>query len=192
MALEDIFRALEEQADRDVEATLAEARAHAEAIREEAAREAAEVRDNKIAEAERAARSRSSQSLNSVRLEARKTLAAVKERAVHDVFDRVLEEFGNVRSRSDYPQIFRSLVAEALEGVDGEFELLVDPVDEQLAHEVLREHGLSAQVKTEINTAGGVVVVTENGRVMRRNTLEARLDKLRGLAQAEVAEILFA
>ena len=32
MALEDIFRALEEQADADVEAVLAEARAHATAI----------------------------------------------------------------------------------------------------------------------------------------------------------------
>jgi hypothetical protein len=35
-------------------------------------------------------------------------------------------------------------------------------------------------------------VSTDGGSVMRRNTLEDRLDKLRGLAQADVAEIVFA
>jgi vacuolar-type H+-ATPase subunit E/Vma4 len=191
MALEDIFRALEEQANRDVEVALAEARAHAKAIRDEAEREAATTRANRILEAERAAKSRSAQSINSVRLEGRKALAAVKDRAVQRVFDDASASLNDIRSNADYPSVFRALADEALEGVQGEFEIWVDEADVSLAREVLSERGLSASVRPEISASGGLVVVTGGGRVIRRNTLQDRLDKLRGVAQPEVAEILF-
>ncbi|HSK46412.1 MAG TPA: V-type ATP synthase subunit E [Coriobacteriia bacterium] len=192
MALDDIFRALEEQADRDIEAVLEEARAHAAAIREEAKREADTSRDTRIADAERVAKSRSAQDLNSVRLEARKRVAAVKERAVREVFDSAREQLGSVRAGSDYPSVFRSLADEALAGVEPGFEMLVDPSDSELARAFVAEKGLVGEVKPELSSAGGVVIVTQGGSVLKRNTLEDRLDKLRGLAQADVAEIVFA
>jgi vacuolar-type H+-ATPase subunit E/Vma4 len=192
MALEDIFRALEEQADRDIDVVLKEARAHASAIHEEAEREATSVREHRVAEAERVARARSSQDLNTVRLEARKRVAAVKERAVRETFDAAQASLAGVRGRADYPDIFRALVAEALAGVDAEFSLLVDPADAELARAALSERGVSAEVRPELSSAGGVVVSLQGGEITRRNTLEDRLDKLRSLAQADVAEILFA
>jgi len=192
MALEDIFRALEEQADRDVEAVLAEARAHATAIREEAEREAAFARENRVADAERTAKARSAQDLNSARLDARKRVAAVKERAVRQVFDDALSSLGTIRARADYASVFRALIDEAIEGVEGEYELLVDPADAELARQIVAEKGLSVAVKPEISSAGGVVVSLQSGSVTRRNTFEDRLDKLRGLAQADVAGLLFA
>lgn len=191
MALEDIFRALEEQADRDVEAVLEEARAHAAVILEEAEREAKTAREHRVAEAERMAQARSSQDLNSVRLEARKRIAGVKERAVRQAFEEALAALGSVRGRADYPQVFRALADEAVGGLADQFELLVDPADAELARAYLAERGITSEVRPEISTAGGVVVSTRGGSVLRRNTLEDRLDKLRGLAQADVAEILF-
>ena len=126
------------------------------------------------------------------RREARKHVAAGKERAIRDVFDAALTGLAGVRARSDYPAIFRALADEALAGVEGEFELLVDAADVDLARQYLGERGAVADVKTDISTTGGLIVVTERGTVLRRNTLEDRLDKLRGLAQADVAEIIFA
>lgn len=192
MALEDIFRALEEQADKDVQAVLAEARAHASAIKEEATKEAASAKEARVADAERIARSKSSQSLNSVRLEARKKIAAVKDRAVRQVFDQSVEALRSIRSRSDYPQVFAALAREAVDGVEGAYEIWVDPADLDLAKKVLAGEGISAEVKGEASTVGGLVVVMDGGRVMRRNTLEDRLTKFRGIAQADVAEIVFA
>jgi V/A-type H+-transporting ATPase subunit E len=191
MALEDIFRALEEQADKDSEAVLVEARAHAASIVEEAELAASKSRAAHVEAAEKLARSRSAQDLNSVRLDARKQMAGVKERAVNDAFEAALVEVANVRARADYPQSFRALATEALTGVEGEFDVLVDPADVDLARTVLAEHGVSAEVRPDLSTAGGLVISLDDGRVMRRNTLEDRLDKLRSLAQAEVAEILF-
>ena len=192
MALEDIFRALEEQADSDIEAVLREARAHAAAILEEATREADATREARIADAERAATMRSAQDLNQARLEARKKVAAVKEVAVREVFDDARAALSNVRERPEYDQMFRDLAEEALAGISGDFEVLVDPADVSRAEAFLAAKGLSAPVKGELHSAGGLVIVTGSGTVSRRNTLEDRLEKLRGLAQADVAEIVFA
>jgi len=191
MGLEDIFRALEEQAAKDSEGVLEEARAHAASITDEAEHEAARARDHHVSEAERSARSRSAQELNSAKLEARKKIAAVKERAVTKAFDEALGELSKVRGDASYATAFAKLADEALEGVDGEFSVLVDPADVGLATTFLADKGIDAEVRGDLVTAGGLVVSTESGRVMRRNTLEDRLDKLRGLAQADVAEILF-
>lgn len=191
MALEDIFRALEEQADKDSEAVLVEARAHAAAIVEEAELAASKSREAHIEAAGKAVRSRNAQDLNSVRLDARKQMAGVKERAVNDVFEAALAELAAVRARPDYPQSFRNLADEALSGVEGDFDVLVDPADADLARAVLAERGVDATVRPDLSTTGGLVIALEGGRIMRRNTLEDRLEKLAGRAQAEVAEILF-
>jgi len=191
MGLEDIFRALEEQAERDSEAVLAEARAHSDALIGEAEAAATRARDAHVAEAEKAARSRSAQDLNSVKLEARKQQASVKERAVREVFDDALSVLSRAREDAGYPQAFKALAEEALAGAEGDFEVLVDPADVELSTSVLAELGVRAPVRPDLCTAGGLAIAFDGGRVMRRNTLEDRLDKLRGLAQAEVAEILF-
>jgi len=191
MGLEDIFRALEEQAAKDSEAVLVEARSHAAAIVQEAEHEASRARDSHVADAERVARTRSAQDLNSAKLDARKRLAAVKERAVSDVFDRAMDALADARHKSDYPASFRRLADEALDGVSGDYAVLVDPADVDMAKAVLGDMGVTVEVRGDLSTAGGLVVSTEGGRVMIRNTLEDRLEKLRGLAQADVAEILF-
>lgn len=192
MALEDIFRALEEQADRDVVAVLEEARAHAAVILEEAERDAKRTRDTRIAEAERIAVARSSQDLNVARLDARKAISHIKDRAVGEVFDAARKSLAGVRQRPDYDRLFLALAEEALRGLTGDFEVLVDPADEDRMRALLAEKGITAQVKPDLESAGGVVVAMNKGTVMRRNTLEDRLEKLSTLAQVDVAEIVFA
>jgi len=46
-------------------------------------------------------------------------------------------------------------------------------------------------VEPTLETEGGLVVEASEGRVIRRNTLEDRLDRSRQLIQAEVAKVLF-
>lgn len=191
MAIEDIFRALEEQADRDVEAVLGEARQHADAILDEAKRDADRTHEQRVAEAERIAKIRSAQGLNHARLEARKRVAAAKERAVSDAFTEARARLATVRGRDDYPTLFRALLSEALEGVTGEFEVVVDPADQGLASKVLADLGVQAAVRADTPMSGGVILSSRGDRVLRRNTLEDRLEKFEGIAQADVAEILF-
>ncbi|MDY0087660.1 MAG: V-type ATP synthase subunit E [Coriobacteriia bacterium] len=191
MALEDIFRALDEQADKDVEDILATARAQAEAIEADAEEQAAEVCSASVERTESAMRLKAAKQINAARLEGKKRMASVKEAAVSEAFDKATAALASVRTRPDYPVIFKVLVQEALAGVSGDQVLLVDPADEALARQVLGELGVRAEVKADLSTSGGVTVLTGNSRIMRRNTFDDRLEKVRHSIQSEVAEILF-
>lgn len=191
MALEDIFKALEHQAQRDMDDVLAEARARAAGLIAEAELEAQSVSVRYAADAEVGARSRAMQELNSARLEARRKLAGVRQSAVGDAFDEARTGLETIRGAKTYGALFERLLDEALEGVEGEFEVWVDPRDEELARAALRARGVDARVKTDLSSSGGVIVVLHGGRILRRNTVEDRFEKYAGIGQAEVAEILF-
>lgn len=191
MALEDIFKALETQARHDVDGVLAEARERAAAILGEAETQAAAIREKHASDAEHAAGLSAMQELNAAKLEARRRLSGVRQGAVSEAFARARVALKDVRGTDAYPGLLARLIEEALEGVDGERAVLVDPRDEELAKRILAERGEDpALVRADIDTAGGVIVETRNGRVSRRNTLEDRLEKYTASAQSAVAEAL--
>ncbi|MBE0417060.1 MAG: V-type ATP synthase subunit E [Coriobacteriia bacterium] len=191
MALEDIFRALDEQADKECEDILAIARAQAEAIEADAEEQAAGICSACVENTESVMQRKAAKQTNAARLEAKKKVASVKEAAVSDAFDKAADRLVSARTLPTYPDVFKALVSEAIAGVSDEMALMVDPADEELARKVLTEMGVDAEVRAELSTSGGVAVLTGNGRIMRRNTLEDRLDKVRHSIQSEVAEILF-
>ena len=191
MALEDIFRALDEQADKECEDIVATARAQAEAIVADAEEQAAGICTACVEHTESAMQRKSAKQINAARLEGKKKVASVKEAAVRDAFDKAADELASIRSRDTYPGVFKSLVSEAVAGVSGDMALLVDPADEALARRTLEELGIDAAVKAELSTRGGVAVLTGTGRIMRRNTFEDRLEKVSHSIQSDVAEILF-
>jgi vacuolar-type H+-ATPase subunit E/Vma4 len=191
MALEDIFQALEDQADKEIEEILQDARDQADAIEEDARDEAAAIHKRLVSEMERTTKSEGTRTTNAARLDSKKQIAAIKQQAVADTFDAALRELETERSSDGYPTVFRSLAEEAVEGLDGDMEVQVDPADVALAERTFSDMGLSPTIKGELPTAGGLVVLTRGGKVMRRNTFEERLDKVRQLIQADVAEILF-
>ncbi len=191
MALDDIFRALEDQASQECDLILQVARDQAESIAEDALDQAQAIRTSRVDEAERTTRHKASQSINHARLESKKRVAAVKEAAVSASFDSALEALDSVRAQSAYPAIFKALAAEAALGMEGTLEVWVDPADEALAKSAIADLGLDASVRPEWQTRGGLVITINDGRIMRRNTIEDRLEKVRLMAQADVAEILF-
>lgn len=190
MAIEDIFKALDEQARRECDDLLAVAEGQAASIMEEARREADRLTQAKVGAAGEAAAVKASKTLNAGRLDARKRLAGVRDAAVVRVFDDTLVTLRSFRSAPQYSAVFNALAEEALAGVEGPCELVVDPADAGLARDVAASHGGACTVSTGITSVGGVVVDAAGGRVVRSNSLESRLEKARGLIQARVAEIL--
>ncbi len=191
MALEDIFRALDQQADDECEQLLQEARDHADVIAADAEEQAESTRAAHVAEVERVTRARASQNVNAARLEARKRVAAVKQRAVEHAFERAGAMLKDVRASDRYPRVFDALAKETLAGVTGDVTVQVDPADADLARSTLSQMGTGGDMSTDLSTAGGLAVVLSGGRIVRRNTLEDRLAKVRELDQAAVAERIF-
>jgi vacuolar-type H+-ATPase subunit E/Vma4 len=189
MAIEDIFRALEEQADAEVAEILRVAQLQADAIGQEASDEADRITESRVGAAAEAAGSRAGKSVNAAKLKARRNLAAAREEAVSKVFDVARERLASMQGSSDYETVFAALLKEAA-GVEGEFEILVAPADVALGEKAAKSLGLTAAVVASPEVANGVVVSFEGGRIVRKNTFDSRLGKVRGLAQAHVAQVL--
>ena len=190
MAIEDIFRALDEQADAEVAEILRVAKAQAKAIEKEAREEADRITASRVAAAEESIRARTNKTLNAARLEAKRNLAAVRENAVDRVFADAATQLASTRGTADYAVVFKALAEEALAGVDGPCEIHVVADDADLAAKVVKDLGVTCSVVPGLDSIGGLTVTYDGGRVVRQNTFEGRLAKVRSLASAKVAEVL--
>jgi vacuolar-type H+-ATPase subunit E/Vma4 len=192
MAIEDIFRALEEQADRDCREILESAKTTAKSLEADAKAEAETIKAEKVAAADASVRTKASQIVNAAKLANMKEMAAAKDRGIASVYEGALGKLAALRGSAEYDKLFKALTEEALSAVTSkDVAVKVDPADKALAESTLKGIGVSAVVDVSISTAGGLVVLTSGGRIRRRNTLEDRLGKVRTTRQAEVAEILF-
>lgn len=191
MAIEDILRALEEQAKTDIDAVLHEAREHATLIETQATAEASAIHDGFVKQVERNATSKASKLVNAARLEAKMTVSSARGDGLEDVFKLAQQQLGKLRDRAGYDAVFQALLKEALEGLTGDVIVHVDPADEARASGAASTSG-KVTVVADLTTAAGVVVEANGGRVIRRNTAEDRLERARQQVQAEVAKVLFA
>jgi len=207
MAIEDILGTLEEQAATEIEAILADARARARAIEDAAREEAARSTAARIARAEEAARGTATAELGHARMRERNAAAADESATVTRAFAMAEERLAAVRTGPAYPSVFAALAAEALDGVEGPCEVRVAPEDVLLAERAVRDAGRGGvpdgrrgadgaaapprvSVAPTLATSGGVAVACADGRVLRLNTFESRLDKLRRVAVNDVAQVL--
>jgi vacuolar-type H+-ATPase subunit E/Vma4 len=191
MALQDIVRALDEQADAECRETLDNAKLQAKAVTTEAKEEAERIRQRKVGDAEARVKTKVAQITNAAKLENKRDVAALKDRAISSVFDDATRALGALRGSDRYEALLRDLAREAFESVEGAVDVAVDPRDEKLATKVLMDMGVDFTLTTGLESAGGLVVITGAGRISRRNTFEDRLSKVHHIAQSQVAEILF-
>ncbi|MBN1193175.1 MAG: V-type ATP synthase subunit E [Coriobacteriia bacterium] len=190
MAIEDIFRALEEQADSEVNQILHTATVQADAVEHEARDEADRITQGRIQVAEDAVRVKAAKAVNAARLEVRRNLAEVRDKALDSVFAEAAEHLSKMRGTAEYERVFGELAKEALKGLDGMCEIQVASADEALAKKVVGGLGVEFTVSPTLDTIGGLVVSAHEGRVVRRNTFESRLLKVRSVAGSSITEVL--
>ena len=117
-------------------------------------------------------------------------VSTAKGDGVSSVFETAQQQLPSLRD-AGYDQLFAALAAEALAGLDGEVVVRVASQDADHAAKAVAVSGLPAQVDASLATAGGLVVEAYGGRVIRRNTLENRLERVVQYKQADVAKVLF-
>jgi vacuolar-type H+-ATPase subunit E/Vma4 len=190
MAINDILSTLDDQAQADCEAIVTEAREHAKLIVEEAERQAQQIHDTFVNQVERVAKLNASKQVNAARLESKMTVSSVKGDGLTSVFDQAETQLFSARD-AGYDALFAALAAEALSGVGGSVTIRVTAKDTGLAQKAASDAGLEADVVADLDSAGGLIVETGGGKIIRRNTLEDRLDRARQFVRADVATVLF-
>jgi vacuolar-type H+-ATPase subunit E/Vma4 len=171
-------------------AIVGEAREHAKLIVEEAERQAQQIHDTFVNQVERVAKLNASKQVNAARLESKMMVSSVKGDGLTSVFDQAETQLFSARD-AGYDALFAALAAEALSGVSGSVTIRVTAKDTELAHKAALDAGIEAEVVADLDSAGGLVVETGGGKIIRRNTLEDRLDRARQFVRADVATVLF-
>jgi V/A-type H+/Na+-transporting ATPase subunit E len=163
---------LEAQTNRLVREIHAEAEAQVRAIQQE-------TRDAALAEAS-AERARI---LHQARLEVLHDQGGVREALIQATLDQVRGWLRNLRVAESYPYILRRLADESLKEIADftnlmqEIHLDADPRDQDILSDIVSGLGLKIKVNYSLDSWGGLIARSEDGRIVVINTLESRLDR---------------
>jgi V/A-type H+/Na+-transporting ATPase subunit E len=185
MALDDLLRAIETEADADRAHAAEEAAAAAARIVEDARRDA-DALETELADAGAAeGRAAAARERALARLDAAATIRSAREEAFVSLISGIRAGLAAVRETSAYPELFHALVAESRAALPDAGVLRVDPRDAELAGGVAP--GL--RIEATLDTWGGVELVSDDGRTVR-DTLEERLTNAEPLLRERLAQRL--
>jgi vacuolar-type H+-ATPase subunit E/Vma4 len=190
MAIDDILRALDEQAEADCREVVDQAKAEAEAILRDAREQAEAATAARLDRARAVVEPRAAQLLNSARLQNKRDIDAVRAAAIESVFDDAADKLGLLRQDPDeYSKLLKALLDEAMAGSEGDVLAVVDEADMALMAPLVTT--ATCTITRAETPQTGVTVLACEGKVARRNTLGDRLAAVRRSSASEVAEILF-
>jgi len=173
--LNDLLAAIEAEAKEERARLEAESRAQAEAILTEARREAAAVREEIPRPLEAEVNSEAERRTATARLEAAWLLREAREEAFGLLLAETNSGLAALRGEeAGYRAALRTLLREGLAALPGARSLRVDPRDEALAAELLKEPGVDLTVDPSLPSLGGLALESGDGRTLR-NTFEERL-----------------
>jgi vacuolar-type H+-ATPase subunit E/Vma4 len=195
-SIEDLTRAIMNEAQAECDDLRQEAKKKAEVIRQHARAEAerarVEILDKASAEAERL----QGQAAATAQLKARSKELEQREQVLDQIFSTASSNLPTVFQRRDYPEIAVELVGEALRQLQAPsaqiradeqtLKLLTPGVLQTLSKDFGVELSLGSPLKRGI----GVIVQTPEGRLQYDNTLETRLERMKPALRPTVYHLL--
>jgi len=192
MPYEDLLAALKANAQERMKEIRDRAEAEALKIRRDAEERAQGIRSAYLEEAGRAVQLEKGKLISRVGAEKRMAYTKAKEDLFQQVFDQAARRMASVRDHQGYRLLFKKLVGEVMEELPAEeIRVHIDPRDEPLCREVLREMKRNCEVVTDLTTMGGLNATTADERLMIFNTLESRLERARELMKSEIMSALY-
>jgi vacuolar-type H+-ATPase subunit E/Vma4 len=191
VAYEDLLKSVEESAlekERELKSRTAAA---VEEIRNRARVQAEAARQGHLCEAEKSAFAERNRQIYLTNVENKEFLIRVREEAYARAFAGAAEQLVRLREDPKYPAIFARLVREAAATMgDGSYIVHTDRRDEALCKNTLAALRVTAEVRADIETAGGIVLGLPDRSVVLDNTVEARLERARERKRTEIHAIL--
>ena len=191
--IELLARAIMTEAREDAERLHAEAKEKAEAIRKRAQEQAEAERKAILARAREDAERLHSQSSATSQLKSRSAQLEQREKVLNDVFDEVRRQVEAARKRPDFAAIAALLARESLTQLKvTEAEIHADAVTQKALKldELSSELGGKFTFGKPLEEGTGVVVSAAGGKLHYDNTLDTRLNRLRGSLRSSVYKVL--
>jgi V/A-type H+-transporting ATPase subunit E len=192
MAYEELIRSMEADAQLRVHEVKEQARRSVEETREAARREAEAVRRRLLDEALRRIEIERHQRLYRAREETKAGFARIREDSFHRAIGLAGERLRRVREGDGYAGVLERLTREALDAL-GEpgARVHVEPGDEPVARAFLGALPGQPALLADLDSSGGVVVDSADGRIRVDNTLDSRLARAAEVYRRELYDRLF-
>jgi vacuolar-type H+-ATPase subunit E/Vma4 len=191
-----LARAIISEAQAEAEHIKAEALGKAEGVKKEAQAQAEKLRKEILQRADEEAQRLHGQSIATAQMKARKMQLDHRETMLDRVFAEAEKELNHVQQWTDYPEIAKNLLREAINHLQAKdlkvradqrtLALLSKGVLEGLAKEL----NITLQAGDPLDQGIGVIVETVDGRRQFDNTLETRLQRMQSSLRAPVYHLL--
>ena len=188
---EKIIAHIQADADAQAGAILAEAEAKCADIRAKYEEEASRIYSDRIREGVRACQDREDGALRISRMEARKSVLAVKQEMVTRVFDLAKEKLVTL-PREEYVSFLASLAKRACS--TGDEEVILNSRDRAAVGDALiaalSSEGLNMTLSDDTaDIAGGLIL--RRGSIEANSSIELLIDLCRGDLSSRIADLLF-
>lgn len=204
MPLEHILRAMQAQADGEIEKITRAAETEAAQLIAEAEEQAQAIRARHRARVEPMLLTETASLQNKAKLDTLRAAANAREQLLTDAFAQSEGRLAEIRGSKEYETIFRALAQEAVTALKGDpssFDFAqdgsgqdlivrVDPRDAALARTTFAELQVNAEIETPSIPLGGLEVTTRDEREAVVNTVASRLERARITLRGPVADIL--
>jgi vacuolar-type H+-ATPase subunit E/Vma4 len=184
MALADLLRAIEAEADAERARADRETAAEAAAIVEQAREDAGAIEAALTAAPETEARAEALEMRALARLDASSAVRSASEDAFGSLLTGIRATLAALRGTEAYPALLEALLAESRAALPSARELRVDQRDADLALPLA--DGL--RIELTLDTLGGLELASDDGRTIR-NTLEERLANAEPLLRTRFAQM---
>ncbi len=192
MALEDILRALEEQAAEQEKEILAEAETMADSTRNDGVRTAERIYTAEHERILKPLKGEQARILNEARLYQQNEIQSRKSQLWLEAVEAARSKLSEASSGKEYDAALRILISEALPEMNHDVVVVVRPADVKTAKAALKESGRKdATVEEDPECIGGASVTSPATSTRTINTLDARLERFATRHGSELATRLF-
>ena len=182
----------------EIDAIKKEAKANATEITKEAEKKAEALKAEIVERGKRDAEREKQRIVANAKLQSRKLLLDAKEDVIKEAFSAAEVQLRKISSGKEYSSVLAALIKEAQAVVSSDIEIIAKKDDSKvLTTDYIKK--LSADTKSKIelssdtiDTIGGAIVKAKDGKTEVNNTIEMRMERMKGDIRPKVAQALFA
>ena len=190
MSHQDLINALLQDGKRQCEQIIEKARADAEGIIKNTEKELEERKRGLLNKIEADIKIKSVQIINRANINANGKILKAKYEAIEDIFQKATERFFEIKNENKYLSIFEKLCKEVLGDIKGETKVIMCREDASLFNKLFPD--IKAEI-APVNSSNifGIELITKNGSVIIKNTLNSRLEKIKPEIMFELNNFIF-
>lgn len=185
MSAEKIIEQIKTDASKEVKEILKEAEGQAKEIIKEAKAEAEGQAEKIIADSKKDSENYKKILLSQANQDAKKEIMAAREKIIDDCFVKAQHMLSTL-SETEYKNIVRKLMTDGVKKLGKDCKVLAcKDVDKQIAKD------LHLEVIGTVETCGGIMLKSNNGRVTLDNTFDGILKREKNQIRIKVGKLLF-